>query len=166
MFFLTVCSAIKSSSDKSINEKSEIGSAQNEAPVSKNDESKLFDCSEAGGYQIAKDRDDEFNLVKIVQDKKVVELIKLPTGQSQNGFALNSAKKTERGFEITIEYGSRIYYQKRFNFECQDHQFFLTKIDINTFDKQNPEKSWKETGTAIKPPVAISKFEVADYITN
>lgn len=177
LLLLTACSKIDSSKNVEVNNKVPIShivldekfgsnNLQNKNQKLKNEGSKPFDCSDSNGYKVEKNRDDEFNLVNIVQDDKVVETLKLPTGLSQNGFALNWAKKTQRGFEISIEYGSRFYYQKEFNFECKESQFYLTKIITNTFDKNDPKKSWRKRKTNIKPNIPFSNFKVTDYITN
>jgi hypothetical protein len=173
VFFLIACSEVNSSkiaevnhqptiSNKILDDKLEINNVQ----TPKNEDSKTFDCSASNDYKVEKNRDEEFNLVNIIQDDKIVETIKLPTGLSQNGFALNWAKKTKSGFEMSIEYGSRFYYQKEFKFECKDHQLYLTSINITTFDKNDPEKSWKKRKTDINPNVLISNFKVTDYMTN
>jgi hypothetical protein len=173
VIFLIACSEANSSkiaavseqtkiSNKVLDEKLEINNVQ----THKNEDSKTFDCTASNDYKVEKDRDEEFNLVHIIQDDKIVETIKLPTGLSQNGFALNWAKKTKSGFEILIEYGSRIYYQKEFKFECKNHQIYLTSINTTTFDKNDPEKSWKKRKTNINPKVLLSNFKVTDYITN
>ncbi len=170
----TACSDFKSSKNVEDSDKTPISNEvilvsnnlQNNNLILKSEDSNKFDCSELNGYKVEKDRDNEFNLVNIVQDEKIVETLKLPTGLSQNGFALNWAKRTKSGVEISIEYGSRFYYQKNFIFECVNHQLYLTKINITTFDKHNPEKSWKERKTDVKPKVPLSNFKVTDYITN
>jgi len=54
-------------------------------------------------------RDSDANYVNIVRGDTVSHSIKLPTGAERNGFALDWAKKTKRGFQIQIEYGSRIF---------------------------------------------------------
>jgi hypothetical protein len=158
--------AITPNSNKRLNEKLVSNNVQNETLIIKNENSKTFDCSAPNSYKVERDRDDEFNLVNIVQNNKIVETLKLPTGLSQNGFAINWVKKKKSGFEISIEYGSRFYYQKDFGFLCKNSQLYLITIKTTTFDKHNPENSWKEYMTNVKPIVPLSNFRVTDYLTN
>src|SRR5882724_1399770 len=79
-----------------------------------------------------------------------------------NGFALNWARKTKAGFEIAVEYGSVIYYAKRFNFICKQRKFYLTKITVDSFNKHNPE-TWKTKIVRVKPNVPLEKFLIDDF---
>lgn len=153
-------------SNKTFDENLINGNIRIETQTAKNESSKNFDCSDPNSYEIEKDRNDEFNLVNIIQGNKVVETLKLPTGLSQNGFALNWAKKTKSGFEISIEYGSRFYYQKDFGFVCKNRQFYLGTIKTTSFDKHDPENSGEERKIAVKSNVLLSNFKVEDYMTD
>ena len=127
--------------------------------------SQTLRCNNPNNYKLVRDRDSEANYVNIIQGNKIKHSIKLPTGLTYNGFAVNWAKKTKAGFEISIEYGSRIYYEKEFNFVCRKGQFYLTKIRVNSFDKHVPENDAKYHTANIKLNIPLTKFKVNDYIT-
>jgi hypothetical protein len=103
-------------------------------------------------------------VVNLRSGDTAIKTINLPSQSEVNGFSLNWAKQTNEGFEISIEYGSRLYYQKDFGFTCNRNDFYLSKVRINTFDKQNPENSWKEYIKLIKPELPLKKFLVSDYL--
>ena len=104
--------------------------------------------------------------VKITEGDTTIKTINLPNQPDVNGFSLNWAKETKEGFEISIEYGSRLYYQKDFSFICKQNTFYLSKLKITTFDKHDPENSWKERDTIIKPELPLEKFLINDFIGN
>ncbi len=101
--------------------------------------------------------------IKLTKNKKVEKIIKLPNQSEFNGFALNWVKKTQKGFEISLDYGSRFYYAKRFNFVCRKGKFFLNEIKVESFDKHNPEK-WDSKTVKINPNMPLEKFLIKDYI--
>jgi hypothetical protein len=102
--------------------------------------------------------------ISISNSDAIVKTINLPNQSEFNGFSLNRAKKVSNGFEISVEYGSRYYYERRFNFVCKQDEFHLDKIEINTFDKNNPEKSWKNFTKLIKPKLTLEKFTITDFM--
>jgi hypothetical protein len=119
----------------------------------------------------------KFNLVLISEyserERKNVRRLNI----SQNGTTkktINSPEytfirksvKTKQGFEISIEYGSRYYYEKRFNFICKQKSFYLNQVKTTTFDKANPEISWKEYNKAIKPSLKLENFLIDEFTTN
>jgi hypothetical protein len=103
------------------------------------------------------------NYVNIERDGMVLWSIRLPTGIERNGFALNWAKKRKDGFEILVEYGSRFYYAKRFNFICKQHKFYLSKLTVDSFDKFNPEK-WHRRIIKVKPHLPLEKFLIDNFM--
>jgi hypothetical protein len=122
-------------------------------------EKKLSVCDE---YDVAEDPDT--NAVKIVSGGKVLHTIKLLSDTQRNGFAFDGVKKTQEGFELAIEYGTRIFYRKNFIFICKDNKFSLNKIGIDSFDKQNPDKSSKYEVIKVKPHLSLEKFTITDFM--
>lgn len=118
----------------------------------------------------------DFNLVVLYKNGKksvvikdgtaTIKKINLPNQPDVNGFALKWVRETKEGFEISIEYGSRFYYEKNFIFICQQNEFYLSAIEIGTYDKHDPENSWKEYSTKIKPLLPLEKFSINDFIGN
>jgi hypothetical protein len=125
--------------------------------------SKPLDCADPKGYSVVEVRDAEASRVDVVQGDKVFKTIRLPTGIERNGFGFNWAKKTKEGFEISVEYGSRYYYGKRFNFICKRHEFYLSKIIVDSFDKAHPEK-WNTKVIRVKPNVPLERFVITDFM--
>jgi hypothetical protein len=112
-------------------------------------------------YSIEEDADT--NSVKIVSGGKALHSIKLLTDLERNGFAFNGVKKTKAGFELAVEYGSRIYYGKNFIFTCRQNKFYLTRIGVESFDKQNPEK-WTRKVIRVRPNVPLEKFTITNFM--
>lgn len=131
-------------------------------PIIKIDRSKTLKC-DAKEYSVEEGTEPETKSVKIVRDGTVLHTIRLPTGVERNGFAFDWVKKTNEGFEIAVEYGSRNYYAKKFIFVCRQHKFYLTKIRVDSFDKHNPEK-WTSKVIRVRPNLPVEKFSIDDFM--
>ena len=107
--------------------------------------------------------DTETNSVKIARSGKVLHTIKLLTDAERNGFAFDGVKKAQEGFELAVEYGSRIFYRKNFIFTCRQDKFYLTRIGVDSFDRQNPEK-WTKKVIKVRPNVPLEKFSITDFM--
>ncbi len=125
------------------------------------------ECAEASDYclKVVEDAEREAKNINLVIGSNVKSIIKLPSPSDINGYALNWAKKTDNGFEVSIEYGSRNYFNKSFEFVKKDETFYLTEIKVKSFDKQNPEKVEKKT-VKIQPSVSVDKFNIEDYMND
>lgn len=122
-------------------------------------------CSDPSDYDVTtiEDYPRRAKNVNILVNGKVSSVLEMPNQNEFNGFSLDWAKKTKDGIEISVEYGSRYYFSKRFIFECNETELVLTQINTESFDKNKPDK-WKNTQVKIKPPVPVSKFRIADYL--
>ena len=129
-------------------------------PDSDDEGSKTSGCDE---YSVEEGTIPGTRSVNIVRGGKVLHTIKLLTDVERNGFAFNWVKKTKEGFEIAIEYGSIIYYGKRFIFICRRHKFYLSKIRVDSFDKHNPEK-WSRKVIRVQPNLPLEKFFITDFM--
>lgn len=137
---------------------------------------KLNDVEEIISSTVVNCGNKDFNLAALYKNGKksvvieegtaTIKKINLPNQSFVNGFSLNWARETKKGFEISIEYGSRFYYEKNFIFICQQKDFYLSEIKIVTFDKQDLENSWKEYSTKTKPALTLEKFSIDDFIGN
>lgn len=125
--------------------------------------SKKVNCAKPDGYSVVEADNPGTNDVNIVQGDKVLWTIKVPTGVERNGFALDWAKKTKEGFEIAVEYGSVIFYSKRFNFICKQGRFYLSKIIVSSFNRHNPEKG-KTWVVRPKRMLPLEKFVIDDFM--
>jgi len=101
--------------------------------------------------------------LKIVSGGQVLHTIKLLTDVERNGFAFDGVNKTKDGFELAIEYGSRIFYGKKFIFICRHHKFYMGKIRVDSFDRQNPEK-WSRKVIRMRPNLPLEKFSISDFM--
>jgi thiol-disulfide isomerase/thioredoxin len=127
------------------------------------DTSKSVDCADPNGYSVAEVRRGEARFVEIAQGNVVLGSIRIFTGVERNGFALNYAKKTKSGFEISVEYGSRYYYNKSFIFICKQQKFYLIRVIVDSFDKQNPEH-WRKKVVRLNPALPLEKFLLDDFM--
>jgi hypothetical protein len=142
----------------------QIGAVQNGKPNAVTDKaSKPVDCADPNGYAVEEATEPGTHAVNIVRDGRVLHTIKLLTDMERNGFAFDGAKKTKDGFEISIEYGSVIYYHKAFVFICRHHKFYLSKIRVDSFNKHNPEK-WSKKVVRVQPNVPLEKFFITDFM--
>jgi hypothetical protein len=146
----------------SANNSSVVGESQVESSRTDDENSKTLDCDDPKGYSVVEVRDSE-NYVNILRGDTVLCSIKLPNGVERNGFGFDWAKKTKEGFEIAIEYGSRIFYSKRFIFTCRHHRFYLSKIRVESFDRHNPEK-WSRKVVRVQPNLPLEKFSITDFM--
>ena len=158
LFFALACTRVNSTEKV-------ISAANDASPTPAAAKHSESDCSEADGYclQVVRDAAREAKNVNVIVSGEIKWVVKLPSPLDQNGYALNWAKKTNGGFEISIEYGSKNYFNKSFIFLKKDETFYLTEIKIESFDKQNSEEETTKTVT-VKPPVPIEKFNIEDYM--
>jgi hypothetical protein len=131
-------------------------------PIIKSDRSKTLNC-DPKDYSVEEGTEPGTNSVKIVRDGTVLHTVRLPTQVEVNGFGFDGVKKTKAGFEIAIEYGSVIFYAKRFIFVCRQHKFYLTQIKVDSFNRHNPE-NWTMKVIRVRPNLPLEKFSVDDFM--
>jgi hypothetical protein len=145
--------------------------------VYKNETSKPLNCNDPNGYSLVVITDPERasqnlgtvpQILNVVSDDKIRVAIKVPTDSNAQNFVLNSTEKTKEGFEITIEYGTRYYYKKQFNFVCKEGDFYLYKMRVESFDKFDSvsRKKWDRKEVKVEPNLPIEKFSIFDYLLN
>ena len=101
--------------------------------------------------------------VRITRAGRVLHTIRLLSDEEWNGFGFYGAKKTKQGFEISISYGSRFYYWKKFIFVCRQNKFYLSMIKVDSLDKHNPE-SGKTKVVRVQPNVPLERFVITDFM--
>ena len=126
------------------------------------DPSRSVDCA-ANGYSVTETLKGQARYVDIKRGDMVLGSIRIFTDAERNGFALDEAKTTKTGFEISVEYGSRYFYHKRFVFICNQHRFYLTRVFVDSFDKHNPEH-WSKKAVRVKPALPLEKFLLDDFM--
>lgn len=129
-------------------------------------EVKLLNQNFQRSYTILDIKDIDKYLRKILL-KDGVSIVTLCNLQQENysGFAVNWIKENKNGFEISVEYGSRVYFHKIFYFVYKKQNFYLCKIVVNRFDRYKPEKSAIRS-VILKRPVCVDKFDLVNYLTN
>lgn len=143
--------------------------------VVKNGNSKNLDCNEQNGYSLIvvknPNRKHQGDItpedVNIVVGDEVVAKIELPNAEVNN-FVINSAEKTEEGFEIKAEWGLKYHYDLQYNFRCKEDNFYLYKVIIENFDWSDPVSRDKPSKKEIqiKPNLPLEKFSILDYLGN
>jgi hypothetical protein len=137
--------------------------------------SNTFRCNDPRGYSLAVVPDPSRKaqnsgttprILNIVSGGEIKAAIKIPTDSDAQGFALESTERTKAGFEITIEYGTRIYYRKRFNFTCKNGDFYLYQVKVESFDKFDPVSmnKWTRKEIKVRPNLPVEKFSIFDYL--
>ncbi len=156
----------KSNNEKpaiSANNSSAVGESHVDRPSIDDDGTKALDCDDPQGYTVEEGTIPDTNSVNIVRGGTVLHTIKLLTEIEVPGFGFDGAKKTRDGFEISIEYGTRIFYAKTFIFTCRQHKFYLSKIRAESFDRQNPAK-WKRKVIRVRPNAPLEKFSITNFM--
>jgi hypothetical protein len=145
--------------------------------VVENEDSKPLDCSDPNAYSLVVVADPEREsqnpgtaprVLNIVAGDEIRTAIKVPTDSDAQNFSLSSTEKTKEGFEITIEYGTRYYYKKQFDFICKEGDLYLYKVKVESFDKFDPKSraKWDRKEIEIRPDRPVGKFSIFDYLTN
>ena len=176
------CSNSKSSENKnsaSNNPQASNNLQTKETPPEKNVNTNSSNTSANSNISGNNDRQDKEDFgVKIVDDKsgtsqnvhitvndKPKWIIKMPSFEDINNFAVDNAKKNDKGFEFQVEYGSRYKYDKTFFFTKKGDNFYLTEIKVRSFDGANPEK-WSEKTIKIDKQVSLDKFDINKYLSD
>jgi hypothetical protein len=115
--------------------------------------------------KVVETEDGKSQNVQIIVDDKPKWIIKMPDFEEVNNFAVDAAKKNDKGFEIEVEYGSRYKYDKTFFFIKKDDNFYLSEIRVKSFDGADPEK-WSEKAIKIDKQISLDKFEIRKYLSD
>lgn len=89
--------------------------------------------------------------------------VKMPTQTDAANFSLDHFGETKNGFEIAVEYGSKYYYRKSFNFVCENGEFFFDKVAIERFEKNNPSKITKKD-VRMNPKEPLERFSFTGFL--
>lgn len=87
----------------------------------------------------------------------------LPAPNEVKKFKLDPLRKTDDGFEMSVEYGDRYYHTKRFEFECDEGEFVFAKLRSERFDTRNPSRISKKE-SAVKPRTTWERFGLRLYL--
>lgn len=89
--------------------------------------------------------------------------IKMPTQTDAANFSLDRFGETKNGFEIAVEYGTKYYYRKSFNFVCEKDNFYFDKVSVEKFDKNDPDKITKKD-TKMNPKEPLERFSFTGFL--
>lgn len=109
-----------------------------------------------------------FEVRLLTPENRVLHTIEMPEVDEVQGFALNGVNTTNKGFVISIEWGTRIYHEVQFNFDCIKSSFVLTKLIHKSLDQHFPEDSRKQRREikTIEPSVPFKEFRLSDFLTD
>lgn len=79
-------------------------------------------------------------------------------------FFVDGIRDDKQGFQISLEYGTRFFYNKVFYFKYYNNSFYLYQIKIDNFDKVNPE-IWKTKIKKITPNIKVTNLNLEQYLT-
>lgn len=117
------------------------------------------------GYQVLRVRNlstDQQSL-RILQGVHLLHRLALPRQADWPGFALNWIRPTPKGFDCSIEYGSRIYTERNFSFVYAQHTFYLRRIQTTRFDKAAPNRVTSRQ-QLLRPGVRLDHFRLPAYM--
>ncbi|HUF04175.1 MAG TPA: hypothetical protein VMM38_08360 [Aridibacter sp.] len=101
--------------------------------------------------------------VTLFKGEKEVRTERLPSQTEVKKFKLDPLRKTDEGFELSVEYGDRYYHSKRFGFDCVEEGFHLARMKSERFDTQNPGRiSRKES--VVRPRRPWEEFGLRLYL--
>ena len=101
-------------------------------------------------------------VLKLVKDDIVIQTLPMFTQDDYNGFSVNWIRPTRSGFELSLQYGSIIYFCKVFQFYYKNNNFYLNRIKTVTFNKAKPQKL--KTEITKVPDIALSKLRLSSYM--
>ncbi|MEO6589723.1 MAG: hypothetical protein ABIP06_10495, partial [Pyrinomonadaceae bacterium] len=89
--------------------------------------------------------------------------VKMPTANDAANFSLDHFGETKNGFEIAVEYGSKYYYRKSFDFVCEKDNFYFDKVGVERFEKNNPKNTTKKENK-LNPKEPLERFSFTGYL--
>lgn len=116
-------------------------------------------------YRLEVDYDQELKskYISVFNENKIYKKVNLPSQLDYSGFSLNGFLKTEKGFVVSVEYGSINYYQKEFYFQCKQNGFNLYQIRTSSFNKRNPSKE-TVLDSILSPQMALKDFRFIPFL--
>lgn len=79
-------------------------------------------------------------------------------------FFVDGIREDKKGFQISIEYGTRFFYNKIFYFKYYNNSFYLYQIKTVSFDKANPD-IWKTKIKKMNPKIKVINLNLEKYLT-
>lgn len=89
--------------------------------------------------------------------------VKMPDESDAVNFSLDHFGETKNGFEIAVEYGSKYYYRKSFNFVCEKGDFYFDKVSVERFEKNNTKNSTRKD-VKMNPKEPLERFSFTGFL--
>ena len=89
--------------------------------------------------------------------------VKMPTETDAPNFSLDRFAETKNGFEIAVEYGSKYFYRKSFEFVCEKNDFYFDKVGVEKFEKDKPENITRKE-IKLNPKEPLERFSFTGYL--
>ena len=101
--------------------------------------------------------------IVLAEGDNIRRIVKMPTQADAANFSLDHFGETKNGFEIAVEYGSKYYYRKSFNFVCENGEFYFDKVGIERFEKDDPSKITKKD-VKTNPKEPLERFSFTGFL--
>lgn len=101
--------------------------------------------------------------IVFAEGNNIRRTVKMPTQADAANFSLDHFGETKNGFEIAVEYGSKYYYRKSFNFVCENGEFYFDKVAVERFEKDNPSKIIKKE-VKMNPKEPLERFSFTGFL--
>lgn len=99
----------------------------------------------------------------LAEENKIRRTVKMPTERDAPNFSLDHFGETKDGFEIAVEYGSKYYYRKSFDFVCENGDFYFEKVGVEKFEKNNPSKITRKD-VKMNPKEPLERFSFTGFL--
>lgn len=99
----------------------------------------------------------------LAEGNTIRRTVKMPTDSDAPNFSLDRFGETKNGFEIAVEYGSKYYYRKSFNFVCENDEFYFDKVGVEKFEKNNPSKITRKD-VKMNPKEPLERFSFTGFL--
>ncbi len=99
----------------------------------------------------------------LAEGNTIRRTVKMPDESDAANFSLDRFGETKNGFEIAVEYGSKYYYRKSFNFVCENGEFYFDKVAVEKFEKNNP-KNISKKDVKMNPKEPLERFSFTGFL--
>ena len=97
----------------------------------------------------------------------ILYTLKMPSVDDFQNFGTGPLVPSNDGFDVSVDWGSRIYHEVTFSFACREDELRLSTIKHSTLDKHDPENDAKSANRTIsvKPDLSMRDVVVGDFLT-
>jgi hypothetical protein len=99
----------------------------------------------------------------LAEGNAIRRTVKMPDASDAPNFSLDRFGETKQGVEIAVEYGSKYYYRKSFNFVCDGGDLYFDRVSTERFEKNNPGKIEKKV-VKMNPKEPLERFSFTGFL--